>query len=223
MLKIETTSNNSMQILTGPVPQLALADGQKNFKDILSREVTGGIPTWVNNHYEYDAENPRKPNIAELMEKISSSNLASLYGNSPPSKNDIFHLATDILYGVVPSASDSRDWEYIMSSKNVVIEAARATNAMYEPKLRTEDIFDAHGVQTGQDIQLVSEDNKVLRSLGGQIDYIEQSMRNFGLEKVDPKLFSQLRTEYHDPLLIEFLKGYQGYVLNNTDNLEKFL
>ena len=43
------------------------------------------IPSWVDPDYGYDPQNPRKPNMRELMEAMSGKNVEDLYAE--PNEN----------------------------------------------------------------------------------------------------------------------------------------
>ena len=51
----------------------------KNRKNFLKRKIENGIPSWVDPDYGYDPQNPRKPNMRELMEAISGKDVEDLY------------------------------------------------------------------------------------------------------------------------------------------------
>jgi len=74
----------------------------------------GEIPDWVDPDYGYDPANPRKPNMREMM-------------NAGLSTKD----ASEMLYGVVGSNKDTRNWDAIMASDDIATTARAATNQMY--------------------------------------------------------------------------------------------
>jgi hypothetical protein len=83
---------------------------------------TNTIPAWVDPAYGYDPNNPRKPNSAELTAAIAGIN---------PSENPDYRLdprfqevgskniGSNLLYGVVGSNTDTRDWNAIMEAGKV--------------------------------------------------------------------------------------------------------
>jgi hypothetical protein len=95
----------------------------------------GQIPDWVDPNYSYDPANPRKPNMREMM-------------NAGLSTKD----ASEMLYGVVGSNTDTRNWNAIMASDNILSAAQQATGQMYSGsaataenlKNSTSDIDKAH-------------------------------------------------------------------------------
>ena len=64
------------------------------------------VPSWVDPDYSYDPQNPRKPNMRELMQAMSGKDLEDLY------------KATD------------GDWLSIMTSNDIVTKAREQTGAM---------------------------------------------------------------------------------------------
>ncbi len=83
---------------------------------------TNTIPAWVDPAYGYNPNNPRKPNSAELTAAIAGIN---------PSENPDYRLdprfqevsskniGSNLLYGVVGSNTDTRDWNAIMEAGKV--------------------------------------------------------------------------------------------------------
>ena len=53
----------------------------ENSKTIFAENTkpNNGIPSWVNSDYTYDPENPRKPNMRELIEALSGKTAEDLY------------------------------------------------------------------------------------------------------------------------------------------------
>jgi len=74
----------------------------------------GEIPSWVDPAYGYNPANPRKPNMREMM-------------NAGLSTKD----ASEMLYGVVGANTDTRNWDSIMASDNILSAAQQATGQMY--------------------------------------------------------------------------------------------
>ena len=75
---------------------------------LLDQKNANEIPHWVDQDYGYDPENPRKPNMRELMEAISGKSVETLYSEPAESWTSVSNNASEILYGVVDTSSDPR-------------------------------------------------------------------------------------------------------------------
>jgi len=136
--------------------------------------VSSEIPDWVDPAYGYDPANPRKPNMREMMKAISGSTPEELYasGNSE-NVQSIIQQANELLYGVVGSNQDTRDFSNI-SSNNMVKDTLIATEKMYQPAV----------VQLGDDnnFGIVSSDGTLLRGGYGSYEQaLSQAQDSFGL------------------------------------------
>lgn len=136
-----------------------------------------GVPSWVHPDYHYDPANPRKPHMIEMMEVMAGMSLQELQQQPRETYREINQIAADLLYGVVGSAADTRDWTAIMSSSDVVRAAREATGAL-------------HGVTVAALVDPVTEEPKAavidrdgdaLRTLGGLEELVTQTMLNFGV------------------------------------------
>ena len=78
---------------------------------------SNGVPDWVDPDYGYDVNNPRKPNIRELAETIGGKSLEEMQKDG--TYQDIVNQASSMLYGVVGSNTDTRDWNKIMAAGKV--------------------------------------------------------------------------------------------------------
>ena len=80
-------------------------------------ELTSNIvPDWVDPDYSYDPANPRKPNMRELSEAIGGKPLEDM---TPEEYSSVTSQASSMLYGVVGSNTDTRDWNAIMEAGKV--------------------------------------------------------------------------------------------------------
>jgi len=159
-----------------------------------------GIPDWVDMDYGYDTANPRKPNMRELMEALSGRSVEEMYADPSSNWQDISRQASDLLYGVVGSNEDTRDWLSIMSSDDIVGAARKATGAMYEPVIDIASEYSDEGVLLDQVAVLKDKSGSVLRSLSEHIESASETLNNFGATsasvprdlagKADSKFFS---------------------------------
>ena len=171
------------------------------------------IPGWVDPDYGYDPQNPRKPNMRELMEAMSGKSLEDL--SAEPDKNwqKISKQASEMLYGVVGANEDSRDWPSIMNSSNILTEAQKQTGAMYEPEVDIQSNFNSDGVMTDQIAVIKDNKGNTLRSLPSDITSAEEALLNFGARKesIPTNLDKLINPEKFDSDLLAFLKNFDNH------------
>jgi len=81
----------------------------------------------------------KKPNMRELMEAIGGKSLEELQADG--SYSDIAKQSSELLYGVVGANTDTRNWNEIMQSDNIISSAQQATGQMYSsPEATAETI-----------------------------------------------------------------------------------
>jgi hypothetical protein len=151
--------------------------------------------------------------VASSPAEAGSGSPAPMAGSKPNMKEFMdatgadFQTASEMLYGVVGSNTDTRDWGAIMSSGNPVTAAAQATGQMYNNPASTAfnlgrsttDINllgsdptkealkynnptgQAGIVQTPEGFALVSADGIALRGGYGTLEQAQQAGRMFGI------------------------------------------
>ena len=173
------------------------------------------IPSWVDPDYGYDPLNPRKPNLKELMSIIDAQVESGIeekkYLNS--SSNII---AADILYGVVGSDEDTRDWEKIMESENVLAAAHQETANLHEPKLEIVSEFNADMVLVDQKAAIKNRNDDTLMVLSGSALQVKEKLFNFGITDNDiPKNIAEQITV--DNFEVEVIAGIQDFSSQFSD------
>ena len=173
-------------------------------------EIENGIPSWVNPSFEYDPQNPRKPNLRELMEAMSGKGLGDLYAETDKNWHKIRDQASDLLYGVIGANEDTRDWLSIMASKNIQIAVQEETRAMYEPEVDIKSNFNDDGILTEQIAVITDNKGNTLRSLSSNIAFAEETLRNFGASKksIPENLEDRIDKAMFDDNLLAFLKNF---------------
>lgn len=179
------------------------------------------IPSWVDPDYAYDPQNPRKPNMRELMEAMSGKNLEDLYPESNGSWIKISQTASEMLYGVVSGNEDTRDWQSIMSSKDIVRKAREQTGVMLEPKVEIQSNFNDDGLLTEQIAVIKDNKGNTLRSLSPDLTLSEQTLLNFGATKgsIPTNLEERVNTEKFDDGLLNLLKNFD----NNPSSVQQIV
>ena len=172
-----------------------------------------GIPSWVDPEYGYDPQNPRKPNMRELMEAMSGKNVEDLYDEPDENWQKISRQASEMLYGVVGPNKDTRDWPSIMSSSDILTEARNQTGAMYEPRVDIQSNFNNDGVLTEQIAVVKDNKGNTLRSLPSDTIFAEETLINFGAtkESIPANLEEQINPEKFDSDLLDFLKNFDHH------------
>ena len=139
-------------------------------------EAAPQIPGWVDPDYGYDPANPRKPNMRELMEALSGRPVEALYADANSNWQDTSRLASELLYGVVGSNDDTRDWSAIIGSSDIVRAARQATGDMYAPVVDILSITNDAGAVTDQLATINDADGTILRSLTGGAEYVRETL-----------------------------------------------
>jgi len=182
-------------------------------------EAAPQIPSWVDPNYGYDPANPGKPNMRELMEALSGRSVETLYADSNSNWQDTSRLASELLYGVVGSNKDTRNWNAIMGSSDIVKAARQATGKICAPAVGILSIRDDAGLVTEQLATIKNADGNILRSLTGGVDYVRETLENFGATSasIPEDLSSQIVVDdFSDAILetlVNFKSQYEGEAL----------
>lgn len=179
------------------------------------------VPNWVHPDYDYDPQNPRKPNMRELMEAISGKSLENLYADADGSAQAISRQASEILYGVVGSSEDPRDWLSIMKSDDILSEARKQTGTMHQPKVDIQSKYNNDGVLIEQIAVIKDNKGNTLRSLSDDIIASKETLLNFGAtkESISTDLEKQINPDKFNDDLQALLKNFD----NNTTSIQKIV
>jgi hypothetical protein len=177
------------------------------------------IPSWVDPDYGYDPQNPRKPNMRELMEAMSGKNVEDLYAEPNENWQKISRQASEMLYGAVGANKDSRDWPSIMNSSNILTEARKQTGAMYNPGVDIQSNFNNDGILTEQIAVIKDNKGNTLRSLSNDTTSAEEALLNFGAtkESIPTNLEERINPNKFDDGLLAFLKNFD----NNPTSIQQ--
>jgi len=168
------------------------------------------VPNWVNSDYYYNPENPRKPNMRELMEAMSGKTLESLYADGEENWKEVSSIASEILYGVIGSNEDTRDWTKIMESENILKAAQEHTATMYEPKVDIVSLFIDENIPKKQIAVIKDKDGNILRSLSDNLVKTEETLNNFGVKKssIPEDIEAKVEVSKFNKELLSFLKDF---------------
>ena len=188
-------------------------------KKTMSIESLSQIPDWVHEDYFYDPNNPRKPNMREMMEAISGKRVEELYEEPQEAWNELSLNASETLYGVVGLSEDTRDWEKIMNADNVLTAARKETAKMYEPKVDIGSKYNLLGEVTEQFPILNDKNGSLLRILSNDLTDVERAFDNFGITKDDiPENITDIIGEDNfSPQLMNFMLSYPQHSLSATN------
>lgn len=217
----EDKSSNSVKfssLLRQSLGNLSVDDKNSRALDPTpNHQISSEIPPWVDPNYGYDPENPRKPNMRELMEALTGKSVETLYEEQDENYDSIRYNASEILYGVVGLNLDTRNWPVIMESEDILATARSETGIMYGTKVDIESIFDDNGTLRQQIAVLQDKSNNTLRQIPTNIALAEKTLKNFGATK------SSIRANLDDKVvhgkieqnLLSFLQNYN----ENPDKL----
>lgn len=173
-------------------------------------KVQNEVPSWVDPDYIFDPLNPRKPNMRELVEALSGKNIEDLYNGSVENWQKISNQASEVLYGVVGSNEDKRDWQSIMSSENILEAARKETGAFYEPKVDIITSLDPDGTTIKQQAVIKDKKGVTLRDISNDITLSEETLKNFGATKdsIPIDLEDRVNLNMFDKDLFMLLKNF---------------
>ena len=150
-------------------------------------------PSWIDTDYAYDPDNPRKPNVRELVEALSGEKVEKLYEQDSSVWRPYFVKATDILYGTVSNVVDTRDWQKIMESSDIETAAADELADLIEPYIDVDSSYEqvtlsdgsVENILTAQFPVIKSKDGIVLSTnLSKNIDHLKEELSRFGGTKI---------------------------------------
>jgi len=134
-----------------------------------SDQVDPNIPSWVDGDYYFDPQNPRKPNMRELMEHLAGKSVEEIYEDPNIDLSVLSKQASDILYGVVGKVKDTRDWGQIMDSNDIVGAALLETALLHEPAIDLETHVETIKKADGTKEEVVINQYPVIRSKSGSV------------------------------------------------------
>ena len=168
------------------------------------------IPAWVDPDYGYDPANPRKPNMREMMELIAGKSVEEIYA-SGEDYSDITTKASNLLYGVVGSNQDTRDFTAItaaatdpatgqLDADKFVAATQIATSQMYDGTTvsytsggyQTDEagntVMDSEGkpVELPPTAYIIGGNGTILRGLSiDNVESMTEQLTTFGVQTVD--------------------------------------
>ena len=208
-------------------PQLSSNSAENNakFEDILTSSLEAisnnssnksvsknAIPAWVDPEYGYDPNNPRKPNMREMMNALSGETMENLYEGPSSIWEDISNSASEMLYGVVGNGSDTRNWSNIMASDNIIREAREETSKMIQPTIGIASEYNEENILTNQFAVIQNKSGEILRQIPSDLSKAQKVLDNFGVKEngIPENLTAQINFKDFDYKVIEFLNEYKN-------------
>ena len=198
---------------------------------------SNGVPAWVDPDYGYDPANPRKPNMREMMEALSGRTVEELYADPDSNWQDISRKASDILYGVVGSNQDTRNFNAIMDAgidpntgtyngNRIEAAAGVATSQMYGG---TTVAYTSGGYQVDQDgntimdndgnpvklppsLYIMGGNGTVLRGLSGNEQTMSNALFSFGVR--DTSWIGSVSQAMDSDTLSQYQNAFTGLQTN---------
>jgi len=169
---------------------------------------SNGVPAWVDPDYGYDVNNPRKPNMREMMELIAGRSVEEIYASGEDYSN-IVRLASDLLS--TGSNQDTRDFVAItnaatdpatgqIDADKFVAATQIATSQMYggttvryqSGGYQTDEagntVMDSNGkpVELPPMAYIVGGNGTILRGFNiNNVENMTQQLTTFGVQTVD--------------------------------------
>lgn len=188
-----------------------------NYSNAKSSDTSKDPLSWVDENYEFDPDNIRKPNVRELMEALSGRTVEELYSDPSSKWQDISNRATELLYGVVGSNKDNRDWTTIMSSDNVLRAARIETGKLHNPVIDI-DTQDKKESDASKQYAIIKDSNGfALRALTGKPERVKETLMNFGATSasIPANIESKITDPKFDIEILNILKNF-----SRTENPE---
>ena len=150
--------------------------------------------------------------MRELVEAISGRSVEELYADPSVNWLEISAQGTELLYGVVGSGTDTRNWEKIMNSEDVLKAARLETGLMHNPKIDLISEYDTKEKIIGQIAVIKNNEGTILRSLSGTTKQLETQLANFGANEntVPQDIENLIVVDNFDDDLLHVLKNYSG-------------
>ena len=197
-----TSESNSLK----PEVSKSLSSSDENFTELLKSNL----------EENYAIADPimetKPPNMRELMETISGKPVEELYTEPAESWKKISMQASELLYGVIGSSADTRDWRQIMASDNILKSAQEQTGKMYQPSVEILSTLDEDNNLIEQVAVIKDKENNNLRLLPHNVSLAEETLLHFGAtkESIPSNLEEQINPERFNDDLFSFLKNFDG-------------
>ena len=183
---------------------------------------TADIPKWVDKNYYYDPDNPRNPNTREVMQALSGKSFEELQIGDQRTFSHYSELSIELVFGVLGKSLDTRDWQKIMSSDNILEAARKETGEVLGTKIDIETETDINGHATSQYAVIKDKENNTLRSLLGDEGSTLDTLKNFGVttSAIPKNLEEKVTFSNFDKTVIKAIEAYrtQNAIFNHSQS-----
>ena len=200
----------------------------KNFSDVLQLNLENGLNenrnsttiaasvqkaeanNLIQQEFMPNSAKTRKPNMREFIEAITGKSVEELYSQPNDRWKSTLRNAEELLYGVVGSNEDKRDWSKIMSSSNILRAAKLETGKMYGPTIDIETHYNNTGTVINQTAVIKDKNSNTLRTISNDPTLAEETLINFGAtsSSVPTKFEDEIIDGKFDIKLLSFLKNF---------------
>jgi hypothetical protein len=181
----------------------------------------------VDTSYHFDVKNSRKPSMRELMEALSGRTVEALYADPSSNWQAISRQASELLYGVTGTNTDTRDWSEIMAAPDIVASARRATGEMYDPVVDIVSEYSDKGKLIDQAVVLKDKTGNILRTIPESLRAAETTLLDFGATagSVPTTIADKAEGGFISKQLLGFLETYaRGSFLTKLEtNMDRSL
>lgn len=201
---------------TSQVTQINLS-AQNNFNE--TAQTVNAIPSWVDMDYGFDPTKPRRPNMREFMEAVSDRNIEDLYGDAKSNWQDLSRRSSELLFGVLGTQkNDTRDWQKIMNSADIVKAARQATGELHKPTIDIVSDYTKDGILFNQAVVIKDSSGKIIRAIEKNAAAATETMDNFGVtsQSIPDNLASKVNSKFLSPEFVAFLENFKGKYENLT-------
>lgn len=133
------------------------------------------IPQW------FDPDKPKAPSSMQLMEIMTGKSSSEVFQLS--NFKDLNETANELIYGIIGSMPDRRDWNKILTSGNIV-ETLRMENAkLLQPQISVKTSFSNNGEPVASMIIISDHEGNPLRHIQGASEGLVETLRNFGITR----------------------------------------
>jgi len=166
--------------------------------------------------YGFDPNNPRRPNMRELMEAVSGRNVEDLYGDVKSNWQDLSRRSSELLFGVLGSKNDTRDWQKIMDSSDIVKAARQATGELHKPTIDIVSEYTKEGILFNQVAVIKDMSGKIIRPIEKDVTAATETMNNFGVtsQSIPENLTTKINPKFTSPEFVAFLENFTGQYEN---------
>ena len=133
------------------------------------------VPSWFNQN------RPSRPSTMQLMEIISGVPRDQVFELA--NFSELSSQASELIYGVIGSKPDTRDWASILTSGDIVNELKKANGSLNKPSVEVHTEFSQRGIPISSNVVLKDDEGYIIREIQGAQSNLETTLENFGVQR----------------------------------------